>query len=170
MEDFYAAKGIQHKLSAPYSQWQDHTAERSTRTIGEMTLTTLIHANLPRKAWGWATLHAIEVLNRTTDSPAVNAKANAKPNASRLEKWRGMALPTQTRGLYPFGCLALKHIPAQLRNKLDAHAAQMVYLGIEPQSRVLLGSLYDLATCVSAEVTFVESEFPFRKQDTGTHH
>jgi len=69
MCDFYATKGIQHKLSAPYSQFMDHTAERKT----------LIHANLPRRAWGWAAMHAIEVLNRTCESKNINLVANAKP-------------------------------------------------------------------------------------------
>jgi transposase InsO family protein len=99
IEQFYASKGIQHRLSAPYSQWMDHTAERNMRTVGEMALTMLIHANLPKKAWGWATLQSVEVLNRTANSKTINAKAGAKLNASRLEKWKGVALPTQGRGL-----------------------------------------------------------------------
>ena len=38
------------------------------RTIGEMTVTTMIHANLPKRAWGYATMLAIDVINRTADS------------------------------------------------------------------------------------------------------
>jgi len=42
----------------------------------------------------------------------------------------------------------------------------MVYLGIDGPSRAyLLGSLYDLVTSVSVEVTFVEDSFPFHKFD-----
>src|ERR1700677_4213577 len=63
-------------------------------------------------------------------------------NFSRLERWKGHALPGQTKGLYPFGCLAFKHVPAALRSKLDSHATPMVYLGIEPKScSYQLGSL-----------------------------
>ena len=134
------------------------------RTVGEMLLTTLIHSNLPRRAWGWAALQAAEVLNRTSDSRVINQQANARANFSRLEKWKGRELPTQTRGLFPFGCLALKHVPHKLRDKLDAHATPMVFLGIDSPSRAfLLGSLYELATSVSVEVTFVEQKFPFRE-------
>jgi len=111
MSAFCAARGIQQRFSAPYAQWMDHTAERNMRTIGEMTITMMIHANLPKNSWGYAILHAIDVLNRTADS------VSGKTNFSRLERWKGHALPTQTKGLYPFGCLAFKHVPPELRTK-----------------------------------------------------
>jgi hypothetical protein len=51
-----------------------------------------------------------------------------------------------------------------LRTKLDAHATPCVYLGLDACSRAfLVGSLYELSTCVSVEVTFFENVFPFRK-------
>jgi transposase InsO family protein len=157
---FCAEKGIRQRFSAPYSQWMNHCAERNMRTVGEMTVTTLIHGNLPKRAWGWATLHACEVINRTIEKAAGSEKL---PNMTRLERWKGVALPGQTKGLYPFGCLAFKHIPAITRNKLDCHANPMVYLGIDSASRsYLLGSLFDLVTSVAVEVTFLEDVFPFR--------
>ena len=143
----------------------DHTAERNMRTIGEMSVTTLLHANLPKSAWGYAVLHAINVINRTADNPEANRQAGVAPSFSRLEKWKGHELPGQTKGLYPFGCLAFKHIPAKIRtSKLDAHAIPTVYLGLDPQCRAfLLGSLYRLDVSTSVEVTFIENVFPFRK-------
>jgi len=159
-----SAKGIQQRHSAPYSQFMDHTAERNMRTIGEMMTTTLLHANLPKKAWGWAALHAADVINRTSESAHSNKGAHTSATFSRLERWKGAALPGQAKGLYPFGCLAFKHVPSVLRTKLEAHATPMVYLGIDASSRAFtLGSLYDLATSVSVEVTFFENVFPFRK-------
>jgi len=123
----------------------DHTAERNMRTIGEMATTTLIHANLPKACWGWATLHAITVINRTADNPKTAKNEGHPTNFSRLEKWKGRALPGQTKGLYPFGCLAFKHVPSKLRTKLDAHAMPFVYLGLDSQARsYLLGSLFRL--------------------------
>ena len=164
MVAYCALKGIQQLYSAPYSQFMDHTAERNMRTIGEMITTTLIHANLPHRAWGWAALHAAEVLNRTTESAASNKVAGTQHNFSRLERWKGRELPTQTKGLYPFGCLAFKLVPGALRTKLDPHAVPCVYLGMDNTSRsFLLGSLFDLNTSVSVEVTFFEDNFPFRK-------
>ena len=47
MSQFCGARGIQQRFSGPHSQWMNHTAERNMRTIGEMTTTTMIHANLP---------------------------------------------------------------------------------------------------------------------------
>ena len=164
MESFCENKGIQIRHSAPYAQWMDHTAERNMRTISEMAITTMLHANMPKKAWGWAILLAVDVLNRTAASHHINKQANAPSNASPLEKWYGRSIPTQTKGLMPFGCLAFKHIPLALRNKLDAHAIPCVYLGIDPASHsFILGSIYDLTVSVSVYVTFMENAFPFRK-------
>lgn len=164
MNAFCAQKGIQQRYSPSYGQWMDHTAERNMRTIGEMALTTLIHANMPKRAWGWAILLACEVLNRTTELASANRIAGAAPNATRLERWHGVKLPGQTKALYPFGCLAFKHVPGVIRGKLDAHAIPMAYLGIDTATRsYLLGSLYDLQTCAAVEVTFIENVFPFRK-------
>ena len=98
MASFCASKGIQQRFSAPYAQWMDHTSERNMRTIGEMAVTTLVHANLPKNVWGHAVLHAIEVINRTADN---NNQTGFPPNFSRLEKWKGKDLPGQTKGLYP---------------------------------------------------------------------
>jgi len=165
MTTFCASKGIQQRFSAPYSQWMDHTAERSMRTIGEMAITTLMHSNLPKNAWGWATMHAIDVINRTADAPNINKTAGFKPSSTRYERGKGHELPGQTKGLYPFGCLAFKHVPPAIRgSKLDHHASPCVYLGIDAKSRAyLLGSLFDLNTSVSVEATFFENVFPLSK-------
>lgn len=164
MAAFCASKGIQQRFSAPYAQWMDHTAERNMRTIGEMAVTTLVHANLPKSAWGHAVVHAIDVINRTADSANNNKEASVPPHFSRLEKWKQKELPGQTKGLYPLGCLAFKLVPSELRTKLDNHAIPSVYLGLDPRCRAfLLGSLFDLDLSTSAEVTFVENVFPFRK-------
>ena len=129
-----------------------------------MSITMIIHANLPKRTWGWAVLLAIEIINRSAESSTSNTSVGAPSTASRLEKWHGAPISGQTKALYPFGCLAFKHVPAVLRNKLDAHALPYVYLGIDPASRsYLLGSLYDLQTTVAVEVTFFENVFPFRK-------
>jgi histone deacetylase 1/2 len=164
MTGFCASKGIQQRFSAPYAQWMDHTAERNVRTIGEMAVTTLVHSNLPKSAWGHAVMHAIDVINRTSESADINKSGGFPNNFSRLEKWKGHELPGQTKALYPFGCLAFKHIPAAVRTKLDHHATPVVYLGIDAKSRsYLLGSLFDLDLSTSVDVTFMENVFPFRK-------
>ena len=161
---FNSSKGIRQRLSAPYAQWMNHTAERNMRTIGEMAVTTLVHSNLPKSAWGYAVLLAIEVINRTADNAERNKQSGFPAHFSRLEKWKGKELPLQTKALYPFGCLAFKHVPAVLRSKLDQHATPVVYLGVDPKSgSYLLGSLYDLDVSTSVDVTFVENVFPFRK-------
>ena len=108
------------------------------RTIGEMGLTTLVHGNLPKLAWGYAMLHAAEVINRTADSAEINTKAKFPPNYSRLEKWKNKELPGQTKGLYPLGCLAFKHVPAAVRKKL-ACGANCVFGFRSQMSSVFVG-------------------------------
>ena len=88
MKLFCEEKGIQQRFSAPYSQWQDHTAERNMPTVGEMTITTMVHSNVPMRAWGLAMLHAAEVVNRTAESRRLNSEAGVPSNFSRLEKWK----------------------------------------------------------------------------------
>ena len=124
----------------------------------------MVHSNLPPRAWGWAILLACEVVNRTTDKVESNKKVGAAVNASRLEKWHGKYLPNQTNGLYPFGYLCFKHVPAEIRTKMEPHATPMVYLGIDSLTRAFtLGSLFELHTSSSVDVTFFENAFPFRK-------
>ena len=144
----------------------DGTCERTIRTISDMTLTTLIHSGLPKNMWGYAGLHAVEVINRTSESILSNKKQgfNANPSFSRMERWRNKALPEQASCLYPFGCLAFKFINPELRTKLDAKAIPSVFLGLDAKSRC-----YRLG---AVEVTFVEDVFPFRfcdKNSTNVH-
>jgi hypothetical protein len=147
----------------------DGSAERNMRTIGEMGLTTMVHANMPKNAWSYAMLHAIEVINRTADSVEANKQAKVPPAFSRLEKWKGKELPGQTKGLYPFGCLAFKHVPAKIRKKLDA--SPVVYLGLDPNCRAyLLGSLYHLDVSTSVKSLLWSMCSPFAKSSIASHH
>jgi hypothetical protein len=68
MNTFCTNKGIQQRFSAPYAQWMDHTAERNMRTIGEMAVTTLVHANLPKTAWGHVGLSGLGAHRATKNS------------------------------------------------------------------------------------------------------
>ena len=169
MATFCSTKGIQQRFSAPYSQWQNGVAERNMRSIGEMAITTMVHANMPPKAWGWAVILACDVLNRTAERADANKKAGVASNFSRLEKWHGKVMPNLTKGLYPFGCLCFKLIHPELRGKMDAHATPMVYLGLDSSCKAfLLGSLYELNVSSALEVTFFEGAFPFRKLNAGS--
>lgn len=56
-----------------------------------------------------------------------------------------------------------KHIPGELRTKLQEKATPCVYLGVDASTRTyLLGSLYELHLTTAVDVTFVDGEFPFR--------
>ena len=175
MASFCFQKGIQQRFAAPGAQWMDGTSERTIRTVGDMSLTTLIHSGLPKSMWGYAALHAVEVKNRSAESAKSNKKQgfSQNPSFSRLERWRNVCLPDQTKGLYPFGCLAFKFIYPEHRGKLDAHTSPHVFLGLDAKTRCYkLGTLFELNISVAVEVSFVEEVFPFRfsKPASAYHH
>ena len=115
--------------------------------------------------WGYSTLHAVEVINRTAESAKSNKTQGYVKNLnfSRLERWRNKLVQDQAKNLYPFGCLAFKFVYPELRGKLDAHSVPSVFLGLDVKSRCCkLGSLFDLVVSIAVEVSFVEEVFPFR--------
>ena len=115
--------------------------------------------------WGYATLHAVEVINRTAESAKSNKMQGFDKNLSfsRLERSRNKPIKEQVKNLYPFGCLAFKFVYPELRGKLDAHSVPSVFLGLDTKSRCYkLGSLFDLVVSIAVEVSFVEEVFPFR--------
>jgi len=60
------AAGIIHQLTAPYTPQQNGVAERSNRTIFDMTRSMLRHARLPLKFWPEAVATAVHNKNHTT--------------------------------------------------------------------------------------------------------
>jgi len=112
MSSYCLRKGIQQKFSAAYSQWMNGIAERNMRTLGEMTTTTMLHANMPPRSWGWAMLLSCEVVNRTVDHVTVNPK----PNMSRLERWHGKKTPKPSAQFVPVRMPMLQTHPRRAEN------------------------------------------------------
>jgi transposase InsO family protein len=162
MKAFCASKGIQQRFAAPYSQWMDHTAERNMRTIGEMGLTTIVHANLPKNTWGYAMLHAVEVINRTADSVEANKQAGVPTTYSRLEKWKGKELPGQTKGLYPFGCLAFKHVPPKSAPNLTMLLRRCILVWT-PTAAPIYSDRCTISTCQPWKLLSLKMCSPFAK-------
>ena len=61
---FLSARGIQLRLSCPYTSQQNGKAERMLRTINNTIRTLLIHASMPPPYWAEALAAATFVLNR----------------------------------------------------------------------------------------------------------
>lgn len=55
---------IKHETSAPYSQYQDGTAERHWRTLFEMGRCLLTQSNLSKEMWPYAIMAAEYIRNR----------------------------------------------------------------------------------------------------------
>jgi transposase InsO family protein len=52
LAEYCRKRGIQRQFSTAYNQFQNGVAERTIRTLVEMTRTMLIHAFAPKSMWG----------------------------------------------------------------------------------------------------------------------
>ena len=74
-----------------------------------------------------------------------------------------MSIPTQLNGIYPFGCSVYKHVPKELRSKLEHHSEPAIYLGLAPLVKgVVVLSLKDSKRSVTAVFVAHEAHFPLK--------
>lgn len=148
---YLSEKGIHHQLTAGYSPQQNGVAERYNRTICESARAMLVQAELPKRFWAEAMSTAVYVRNRVFTSALKCAVTpfqrwfNIKPNVSHLRV---------------FGCVCYAHIPDQLRQKLDAKAQKLRFMGYSSQTKGY--KLYDESTgkmVVRRDVSFREDSF-----------
>jgi len=104
-----------------------------------MTRCMLRNFNLPKEFWGEAVSTAAYLLNiyPTKKLESVTPK----------ETWSGSK--PSVKHLRVFGCLCIKHVPNQLRRKLDKKVEQMIMLGYHNISG------YRLYDCSSKKVVIV---------------
>ncbi len=144
-----AAKGIQQRFSAPYTQAQNGRAERNWNTIMDLANTLRLDADLPKPYWGLAVLHAANIRNM--------APASAVEDGIPFELLLGKKADYSR--LRRFGCPAYVHVPAGQRGKLDPKARRGIYVGFMTHSKTSLVYFPDSKTLVeSFHVTFDETE------------
>lgn len=150
--NFLIQHRIFHEPSPPYKKSMNGIVERTMRTVLEMARVSRIQAGLPENTWPWCVEYAVYTINRTPkrlldyDSP--------------LLRWRNR--PIKISHLRPFGCKALvyKHTEIRQPGKWDARAWEGIFIGYQGES---IYKVYNPATdkvYVSADVKFVETEFP----------
>lgn len=116
---------IKHEFSAPYSAFQNGTAERSWRSIFEMTRCLLIDAELPKSLWGYAVKASAYIRNRCynnrTKGTAYESFTKNKPNISNM---------------HTFGskCFSL----VQDKKKLDPRSVEGIFVGYDHDSPAYL--------------------------------
>lgn len=118
-QDFCEKEGITHEVTPPYTPQHNGTAERRNRTIMNMVRCMLKCKNLPKNLWGEAVSNAVYVLNRSPTKRLVDVTPE--------EVWCGSR--PSVEHLRVFGSVAYRHIPEQMRKKLDDKSEQMVLVG-----------------------------------------
>ena len=130
MEAYFASKGVQHQLTAPYTPEQNGAAERLNRTLMERVRAMLIASGLGKELWAEAVLTANYIRNR---SPY------GKETWTPWEHFTGKK--PDVSGMRVFGARAFVHTPKGLRSKLDPINQRGVFVGYSVNSkayRVLL--------------------------------
>ncbi|GAU41877.1 hypothetical protein TSUD_367420 [Trifolium subterraneum] len=117
--EFCEVKGIVYEVIPPYTPRQNGSAERRNRTIMNMVRCMIRGKHLPKELWGGAVNTACYELNRCPTKMLNNVTqeecwSGNKPNVSHLKV---------------FGSIAYRHVPDQLRSKLDDKGEVMVLVG-----------------------------------------
>lgn len=119
MANFMKERGIVHQRTIPYTPEQNGGAEREMRTIGEAARTMIHSRNLNEALWAEAVSTAVHVLNATGTSTVVGR--------TPYELWHRKK--ANIDHLKSFGVDVYRHIPKQLRRKLDRKAVKCVFVG-----------------------------------------
>ncbi|CAJ2647569.1 unnamed protein product [Trifolium pratense] len=116
---FCDSEGIVHDVIPPYTPQQNGSAERRNRTIMNMVRCMLKGKHLPKELWGEAVSTATYTLNR--------CPTKRLDGITPEESWSGNK--PSVKHLRVFGSIAYKHVPDQLRRKLDDKATMMILVG-----------------------------------------
>jgi transposase InsO family protein len=161
LADFCLAKGIRQEFSAPYSQWQNGSAEIMFQIIMNLAVSALHQSGLVHTYWEDAVRLAVLCLNRIGEPAKANIEKGFPEAFSRLERLHGVPIPTRLNGIYPLGVLAYARVPQELRRKFEARAVPCIYLGLH--STIKGARLLEMDTnkvTVSAVFTISEGHFP----------
>ncbi|KAH9120173.1 hypothetical protein AeMF1_007522 [Aphanomyces euteiches] len=143
--------GVTHETSAVDSQWQNGKAERFNRTLFEMAMAMMRHADMSRHWWAEACATACYIRNRVVNT--------ASPTKTPLELLFGHKPVYKNWRVW--GCVAYRLLPYQTkRNKLAAKSSKCIFLGYsETQKAYRVYDIRDRKICVTTEVTFFEDVF-----------
>lgn len=132
--------GIRHQTSVPYSPQQNGLAERANQSIVERARCLLLDAGLPKGYWAEATSTAV-YFNKQ------------KSSESYRKDTRRMLVRKKTE------LKLLAHIPQVRRDKWDAKAEKMIFLGYDEDTRgYRLINLHTRKIKISRDVVFYEEE------------
>ncbi|CAH9112797.1 unnamed protein product [Cuscuta epithymum] len=154
LKNYFLDHGIIFQTTCVYTPQQNGRVERKHRHILNIARTLRFHAHLPIDFWGECVLTACYLINRLP-SPILEYKSpyellyNKRPNYDHLRV---------------FGCLCYARAHGNNGDKFAQRGLKCVFLGYPYSQKGW--KMYDLEGqrfFVSRDVTFVESEFPFRE-------
>jgi hypothetical protein len=149
---FFLTRGVQLRMSCPYTFPQNGKAERMIRTTNDVMRTLLIQASLPPRFWA-ESLHTASYLLNSLPSTASPAPT---PHHALF------GTPPSYAHLRVFGCACYPNLAATAPHKLAPRSTRCVFLGYSPDHKGY--RCYDLASrrvLISRHVVFDESDFPF---------
>jgi len=120
-EHVLSERGVKHEFSSPYAPHQNGTAERSWRSIMEMTRCLLIEANLCRTLWAYALKTAVYIRNR-----CFNSRIKMTPHELLTSKRPSLS------NMHIFGAKCFAYV--QQKKKLDDRAEEGIFVGYDTQS------------------------------------
>ena len=148
-EAYLRKKGIRHEVSTPYTPQQNGVSERLNRSLQEMALSQLVHAELLKSFWADSLATACYVRNRLPVNPL---------NISPHEKWYGKK--PNVKHVRVFGCIAYALKPNLERQKMTAKSDKMRFIGYPFGTKGY--RLYDKQkhrVVVRRDVVFNETDF-----------
>jgi transposase InsO family protein len=146
-KSFRASDDINHEITAPYTPQHNGTAERKNRTIVNMVRSMIKEKSLPHYLWGEATATAAYLLNR--------CPTKRLENVTPEEAWS--RVKPCVKHLRVFGSLYFRHIPDQLRRKLDDKAQPAVMVGYHSTGSYKLYDPIGKKVMFNKDVSFDES-------------
>jgi hypothetical protein len=118
--DFCSANGTIIESSDGYTPELNGTSERTMRTLTEMVRANLISSGLSKELWDEALFYSVHTLNLLPFRGSI---------LTPYEKWSGRS--PHFDKLHRFGALAIKHVPKEIRKKLDDKGVECIFVGYD---------------------------------------
>lgn len=145
-DDYCENEGITHEVTPPYTPQHNGVAERKNRTLLNMVRSMLKSKNMPKMWWGEAVNTAAYIINRSPTKKMENitpeeAWTGVKPNVSHFRV---------------FGSVCYRHVPDQLRTKLDDKGEVMIMVGYHSTGGYKLVNPVNNKIVISRDIVFDE--------------
>ncbi|CAH9113207.1 unnamed protein product, partial [Cuscuta epithymum] len=155
LSEYYKQRGIILETSCTDTPQQNGVVERKHRHILEVARALRFQSGLPIDFWGECILTAVYIINRLP-SPVILNKSPYEMLFGKEPNYKHLRV---------FGCLVYAHNNKR-KDKFSERGSPCVFLGYPyGQKAYRVFDLQKQNTYTSRDVTFIESEFPFKNID-----